>query len=491
MAENRVFRAAGASLLAAALALPTGLSVAAADTRGADAGTSGVPAQTTDAPPSPPPTEPTGPTEMDTPSPSPSEDSPPPDSDEPTDPTTSPSSPEDETSDTTGPTESDTTGGDRTTDPAQEQSAAIDRTTADLTKLREHVPEDLVGTVDTLIGIVAATHSPGTVLQDRQGIIESAEHLSTALRAISAPGTPPELRKELTAIVKGVTASLEEFSEPQMPPEERSMLILVTERTTSTLGVITDPETPPDVQDSLIPSVKDMNGAARFHGLSAGGDKPPSGNPSQSPGTQQNIGQEMVNTSGSFDIMHDRSTPEEQREQLAETTRQVSALLKKISDPATSQQDRSGAEKELDEKTSRMKDQQEDAADAQKRAKESLGKAAALCTSAVFETAGEAELMDGLAELVPAQWEDEGVKDFWKAEEESDEKLDVIAQLRSNEQAHGPFEVVPLITALAEVVPRDELYGSLGGAALYCRQTAQYLDDAGVTVSNWLARGGE
>src|SRR5690606_24302834 len=141
--------------------------------------------------------------------------------------------------------------------------------------------------------------------------------------------------------------------------------------------------------------------------------------------------------SSSSDIMHDQRTPDDERERLAETTEQVSALLKKISDPATSQQDRSEAEKELDEKTSRMKDQQEDAAEAQKRAKESLGKAAALCTSAVFETAGEAELMDGLAELVPAQWEDEGVKDFWKAEEKSDETLDVIAQLRSNEQAHG------------------------------------------------------
>ena len=358
--------------------------------------------------------------------------------------------------------------------------------------MKERVPEELVGTVDALIDIVAATDSAETLPQDRQGVIESAEHLSTALNVISDPDTPAELREELTAVVKEVTSSLEAFSDREVPPEERSTLILVTKRTTSLLDVICDPETPPDVRDALIASLRNTNEAAsHFHHARANGNTPASDRPSQSPGTQRKTQRTLVWVSSSSDIMHDQRTPDDAREQLAETTEQVSALLKKISDPATSQQDRSEAEKELDEKTSRMKDQQEAAAEAQKRAKESLGKAAALCTSAVFETAGEAELMDGLAELVPAQWEDEGVKHFWKAEEKSDETLDVIAQLRSNEQAHGPFEVVPLITALAEVVPRDELYGSMGGAALYCRQTAQYLDDAGVTVSNWLARGGE
>jgi hypothetical protein len=122
---------------------------------------------------------------------------------------------------------------------------------------------------------------------------------------------------------------------------------------------------------------------------------------------------------------------------------------------------------------------------------ESLGKAAAFCTSAVFESASESSIIRGLEKLVPAQWEDEGVKDFFKAQEKSNDQLDVLAQLRNNERSQAPFEVVPLVTALAEIVPRDRLFGSLGGSALSCQQTASYLDEKfGVTVGTWLTRAG-
>ena len=86
-----------------------------------------------------------------------------------------------------------------------------------------------------------------------------------------------------------------------------------------------------------------------------------------------------------------------------------------------------------------MKDQQEESAAAQKRPKESLGKAAAFCTSAIFESTRESALIKGLKPLVPDQWEEEGVKDFWEAKEKNNQTLDVLAQLR--EQRAHPWPV--------------------------------------------------
>ncbi|MGV9938523.1 hypothetical protein [Streptomyces sp. NPDC003401] len=346
--------------------------------------------------------------------------------------------------------------------------------------------------METLITLVDSAEDPKTAPQDRQGIVESAENLSTALAAIDDSRTPPELREELTAIVAQVTSTLDAVDDSRVPAEKRSMLILVVKRTTSLLDVICDPRTPQIVREKAILIVKDTTYVVkRRQDGSPAGSVDTGRNPPESPGPEQAPEDTLVLVGSSSDIMHDRRTPPEERERLAKITQQVSALLRKISDPRTSQGDRSGAAKELDRKTSRMKDQQERSAVAQKRPKEALGKAAAFCTSAIFESTPESALMRGLKELVPPQWEEEGVKDFWKAREESDDTLDVLAQLRNDERTHGPFEVAPLITALAELVPHDRLFGSLGGSAAYCEQTAEYLDkDFQVTVGPWLIGAG-
>ncbi|MER7192860.1 hypothetical protein [Streptomyces flaveolus] len=359
----------------------------------------------------------------------------------------------------------------------------IDEATTTLNEEKEKVPQELASTVDTLISIVSAVEDPKTSPQDREGVVETAKNLSTALAAIMDPRTPPELRKELTAIVKQVTSTLETVSGPRIPAEERSMLILVIKRTTSTLDMICAPKTPPGVRGQMITTVKDTTSAAKTsHGAQA-----------ESAAASQNAPHgTLVAVGASHEIMHDRRTPPKERAQLADITLPVSALLKKINDPDTSKEERSEAEKDLKDKSARMKDQQEESASAQERPEESLGKAAAFCTSAIFESTPESALMRGLKKLVPPQWEDEGVKDFWKAKEESDDALDVLAQLRNNEHTHGSFEVVPLITELAEIVPKDKLFGTLGGSALSCKQTATYLEEEfGVTVGSWLTKTGE
>ncbi|MGC9496341.1 hypothetical protein [Streptomyces sp. WG7] len=340
--------------------------------------------------------------------------------------------------------------------------------------------------METLIAVIGTVDDPETMPQDRQGVIESAKNLSTALAAINDPKTPPELRKELSAIVKQVASALEVVNGSRVPAEQRSALILVIKRTTSTLDLICDPKTPQDLRDRMITILKDATYAAERSQDGAQADAPDA---LRSTGYKQGAPGALVSVSSSADIMGDRRTPPEERERLAEITRQVSALLRKISDPGTSQEERSEARKELDEKTSRMKDQQEQSASAQERPEESLGKAAAFCTSAIFESTPESDLARGLKKLIPAQWDDEGVKDFWKAKEKSDEVVDVLAQLRNNEHTQGPFDVVPLITELAELVPHKELFGTLGGSALSCKQTATYLDEKfGVTVDTWLTR---
>ncbi|MFF8092984.1 hypothetical protein [Streptomyces sp. NPDC016675] len=351
--------------------------------------------------------------------------------------------------------------------------------------MRQDVPEELTATVDTLITLVSTVESPETLPQDRQGVVESAEHLTTALAAINDPRTPPELRRELTSVVKQVTSTLRVVSDPRAPAEERSMLILVVKRSTSTLPLICAPGTPQELRDKMIAGVKESAFAAEH---SADGDSARAPDRSGTPAPDTTVRQALPGKSGSDEITRDKRTPPEERERLVTATQQVSALLKKISDPETSSEERSEATRDLDDKTARMKDQQEQAASAQERPEESLGKAAAVCTSAIFDSTSESALAQGLEKLVPPDWEGEGIKDFWKAEEKTDDRLEVLARLRNNENARGPFEVVPLITELAELVPHDELFGSLGGSALSCKQTATYLEEKfGITVGTWLS----
>ncbi|MFD8519240.1 hypothetical protein ACFV2D_04360 [Streptomyces capillispiralis] len=346
--------------------------------------------------------------------------------------------------------------------------------------------------MDKLIDIVDTVEDPAEMPQDREGVTESAENLTTALAAINDPETPPQLQKELTTIVKQVTTTLEVVNVAEVPPEDRSLLLLVVKRTTATLDVICDPKTPPETRDRMIAIMKDSVYVARMTPNGAGADSP---DRSQSPPGTRIPRESTVNTlllvSSSEDIMGDRRTPAKERDRLADITHQVSALLRKASDPGTSQKERSEVAEELEKKTARMKDQQEQSASARKGAEVSLGKAAAFCTSAIFESTRESALVQGLRKLIPPKWEAEGVKDFWKAKEMNDETLDVLAQLRNNEHTHGPFEVVEIVTELAEIVPYDRLFGSLGGSALSCKQTASYLDERfGITVGTWLTRSG-
>jgi hypothetical protein len=210
----------------------------------------------------------------------------------------------------------------------------------------------------------------------------------------------------------------------------------------------------------------------------------------ESEGAQPVVSVAML-AGASTEIIQDKMTPQSSREKLAKSTRQVSRLLRKSSDPRASHEERSQARKALKDRTSRLKDEQEEAATAAApdgaQPDESLGKAAEVCINAIFKAVPEPTLIHGLKGLVPAKWRDEGVKDFWKSKVKSDELLDVLAQLRNDQQDRAEFKVVPLITELAQLVPREELFSMLTVSALSCEQTASYLDEEfGITVGTWL-----
>jgi hypothetical protein len=362
---------------------------------------------------------------------------------------------------------------DGTSEPPPEQKQEIKEVTTTLSEVAEEVPEELAPIVKRLATTVDAAEDPDTSPQDREGVVESTEELAATLEVIGDPRTPRELRGQLVEIVEQVTSTLAVTNDPEIPSEQRSMIILTMQRVTSALDMICDRETPQGLRGDLITIAGQVSLAVE-----------------QSQGEQSVVSVAMV-VGASMEIIQDEMTLQSSREQLAKSTRQVSRLLEKSSDPRASHEERSQARKALKDRTSRLKDEQEEAATAAEggggEPDESLGKAAEVCINAIFKAVPEPTLINGLKGLVPAKWRDEGVKDFWKSKVKSDELLDVLAQLRNDQQDHAEFKVVPLVTELAQLVPREELFSMLTVSALSCEQTASYLDEEfGITVGTWL-----
>jgi hypothetical protein len=287
------------------------------------------------------------------------------------------------------------------------------------------------------------------------------------------------MREQLTGLVKQVTSTLTVGGDPRVPLEERSLIILVVKRATTTMGLICDPETPDELRGWLVTTVQQLS-----YALAQGQDSEQVRSAARG---GQEIGPTALEVSNAAATAADPKTPEENREELARTTSEISSLLKKISSPSTSQEEKTQAEEAIRDRATRMNEQHEEAASAQGRPEEPLGKAAVVCVNAIFEAPPEDTLVRALRNLVPPKWGTEGVKDFWKTKDEGNDQLDVSAQLENNEHVHAPFEIAPLITVLAEIVPESKLLATLGKSARYCLSTADYLDEEGIPVGTWIA----
>ncbi|MFG2132460.1 hypothetical protein ACGFNV_32265 [Streptomyces sp. NPDC048751] len=459
--------------MAAALAFPAGLTGAVTVLQAPSASRTDAPAQTT------PPPEPTAP---EPPPPTPGDTTPPPPTtSEPTDTSSSggtlpPDSPDSPDSPDTPDTPDNSSGAGDTeqegSDPPAEQTQQIEDVTTSLNETKDSLPEELAPTVDELTATLEAVADPETSLQDRQEVIESAQQLTTALTTIG-DDTSDEMREQLVTLVQQVSSTLTVGHDPEVPPEERSFLLVVVKRTTSALDMICDPETPEELRGQLIAVVEQLN-----YVLESSWDG-------------ELVRSFAMLASSSVDWITAPGAPQEVQNALAESTLKGTEKLEEINDLAASQEDRAkrkDPEEELKEQAARMSDQQKEAASAQDQPDESLSEAAVVCTTAIFEAVGESALVQQLGGLIPESWGTEGVKDFWKAEEQGDDLLDVLAQLQNDERVHAPFEIPQLITKLADLVPGSELLGTLGKKSLNCLETASVLDqDFGITAGTWLA----
>jgi hypothetical protein len=364
------------------------------------------------------------------------------------------------------------TGGDEegTTDPPPEQTKAIEEVTNTLSQRREEVPEELTASVDSLTATLQAVTDPATSPQDREAVTDSAKDLASTLGAISDDSTPDEVRDQLTGLVKQLTSTLEAGQEPDVAPEDRSRILLVAKRTAAALDTISDPETPPKLRLLMTEGTKDVNQAVKD---------------SEGRGV---VGHTGVTTTSAWASLADPGTPNEQKRDIADRAAKTSRQLKLASDPKASPEERAQARQKMRDRAADLKDAQEKAAAAQDPPDASLGKAAEVCTNSMFEALEHGKLSKGLKDLTPSNWNSAGVKDFWKASNEGNDVLDVRAQLQNDQHTHAPFEVARLITKLADLVLADDLNVTLGERpAAYCKQTAVYLGEQGVTAGDWLA----
>ncbi|MFD7993292.1 hypothetical protein [Streptomyces mexicanus] len=353
--------------------------------------------------------------------------------------------------------------------------------TADLSGLKERVPADLVPSVEQLTTTVRATQDPKTPPQERGAVVRSAQAVSAALQVIGDPGTSPAVREQLTGLVKQVVATLDVAGRPGLPPGERSTVAFVAEHSASTLRAIGDGRTSGDLRN-------DLAGAAS--GAMAAVGSPYSNQSNSVERARVQADAEKVSVTASEAA--DPDTPDEGQKATAQSAHQAGATLARSADPSASDEERKKARGEADQQIDRMEQKLEEALTAQGLPDVPLGKAAEVCTNAVFDSTAEDTLGRNLRSLLPEKWDAEGVKDFWKSRDMGNDALDVLTQLRNDEYADAPVEVKRLVPGLAASVPADRIFGMLGRPALHCLSAARQLDhDFGVKSGSWVKKAEE
>ncbi|MFG2607836.1 hypothetical protein ACGFT2_30460 [Streptomyces sp. NPDC048514] len=310
--------------------------------------------------------------------------------------------------------------------------------------------------MDRLTATLEAMQNPQTPPQVRDGTIRTARTVSAALDVIGAPGTPDATRGQLTGLVKQVTATLNAANRPGTPPEERRAITLIAERSASVMPMIGDRGTPRELRGQLAGIVGNLLSNVNRHA-----------------GMQGPAADDIRAVATAAATISDPGTPHGKRKELAQVTYDASASLR----------DRS----ESDEQIARMKKKQEEAASAQGLPDVPLSEAAAVCTNAVFDSVPVDTLTRDLRTVIPGEWRTEGVNDYWKSEETRNADLDVTVQLQNAEMSDAPLEIKRLVPRLADAVPANELFATLGRPGLHCLRAALQLDEkSGVESGSWV-----
>ncbi len=365
-----------------------------------------------------------------------------------------------------------------------EQKEKIEEVTEVLTQETEEAPEELTPSVAQLTTVLQEAEEQETPPQEREGVIESAKQIAAALEVINDPRTPPEIRKVLVVIVKQMVSALNSVSTAKVSPEERSTTVLTVQRCTSVLDLISDPSTPRELRDHLANTIKQLYRVLMW----STGAKPVPDKSAARAGISaaQQSRQDAATIGVALETAGWSETSDGDRHGLAESADEASSSLQDSSDPRVSDEDRKEARREAKERIARLNEQVKKTALAQGLPDVPLGKAAEVCTNAIFRSVPDRALARGIEELSPSRWETEGVKDYWKAKKSGSDSLDVQAQLRNNTYDSAPFDVAPLVTGLAGVVPAGKLFGTVGVPGLHCLQSARQLDRQGVEIKTWL-----
>ncbi|MFE2263844.1 superantigen-like protein SSL4 [Streptomyces griseosporeus] len=386
----------------------------------------------------------------------------------------SPSTPDNSDS-SPSPTPDDTTppsgevGGAPAVAAVEQQQQEAGNLATDLDDKKADVPEDLVSSVDQLTGVLEAVNDTQTPPQERDGAVRSARQVDNALDAIADPGTPDAVRDRLTALVPQVSAALDAANGSQTPPESGALGLIVA-RTASVLRVVTDQDTPADVEATLVDGAENLLSAVQ-NGTPIGNEGAEAAADTRAAGGQ--LEWKMLVSNG-LETAGNPNTPEDERKGLANSAHEGSET--QPGDP------------ESEQKKLRLKKDLREAISEQGLPDEPLGKAAEVCTNSVFESVLDTTLADDLEPLTPETWNSEGIRDFWKSREAANDSLDVIAQLQNDKLDNTALAIKRMIPQLADSLPADELYSSLGMRARDCLQAAAQLDDEmGVQSGSWLS----
>ncbi|MEV0981613.1 hypothetical protein [Streptomyces sp. NPDC049915] len=451
----------GASALVTALALTMGPAPPAAAAPGG-AGTGRLPSSVGADSTPPAPTPSSDGQQSPTPPPAPTPDSPEPDAPA-SSPSSQPANPTPSEPGTGTPSGSDDGGSSASTALKQQQDEA-GNLAADLEDKKADVPEELVPSVEQLTDVLQAVNDTQTPPQERDAAVRSAQQAASALEVIADPGTPAAVGDRLTGLVQRVAAALDAAVGAETPPVSGT-LGLVVARSASVLKVVADQDTPPDVENSLVGGANNVLSSVQEGTASEEGR---TGALAGAQPTSQMLAATALETASN------PNTAEDERKGLADSAQEASAS--QPGDPGAA------------DKKRRLEKELKKAIVDQGLPDEPLGKAAKVCTDSVFESIPDTTLAKDLQSLTPGTWDSEGVQDFWKSEETKNASLDVFAQLRNHTLADTALAIKQMIPQLADSLPANDIYSSLGVRALDCLQAAVQLDqEAGVQSGSWLS----
>ncbi|MGW2640933.1 hypothetical protein [Streptomyces sp. NPDC001348] len=379
--------------------------------------------------------------------------------------------------------ESPPSAGDDTPDSQapKQQKKELDDATKVLEQKKAEVPGELAPSVEQLTATLRAVDAPGTPPQNRDAVIRTARSVSSALAVIDDPGTPRAVRAQLTELVKQVASTVGAADSPGIRPEMRRAYFYAADKSANAYRLIDNPETPPAVAHAANRIIANLARSAQHDAKGKSFKEQSSTRTGQEPGPAV---LQLATVLAALGDQH--SSDDGGRSSLAQTAGEASSSLDGSNDPGASDDAQEQARQELQKQLTELEKGFDKYLSAQPLPSEQLGKAAEVCTNAIFETASEGTLARYLESVLPHTWNTAGVSDFWKSEEKGNDSLEIFTQLRNEHITDAPMAIKQLVPKLADSVPASQLFTAVGSSALHCLRAASQLDQNGIDSGTWV-----